>query len=297
MADDKAIATVEPEPRSLAGGRANLSQMSVMVEEREAFTEFVKGFLKKGQDYGEIPGAGKKQTLLKPGAEKILRLYNCRAEYDVQDTSTSETRRYIVSARVYEISTGLLVATGVGSGNSGEQKYQQAIQSRNRRAGESAKRRRQPPPAEVTADDLDNTVLKMAKKRALVDAAQALGLASEFFTQDLDEVPWLASDRTETQQRAPQQAPRQASQQNGGTAYQRRFDEIRQIYEPLLGDGVCRQLYDESITRHGEKNAEQLTTWAGMLAERQETEEAHSRETADKHDDSQTTINEDDVPF
>ena len=35
---------------------------------------FVKDMLKVGQDYGEIPGT-KKNTLLKPGAEKLNKIY------------------------------------------------------------------------------------------------------------------------------------------------------------------------------------------------------------------------------
>jgi len=47
---------------------------------------------------------------------------------------------------------------------------------------------------------LDNTVLKMAKKRALVDAALTVGSLSDIFTQDLDDIDIEGNEITKEKQ-------------------------------------------------------------------------------------------------
>ena len=41
----------------------------------QAMKEFVTGIMQEGIDFGPIPGTGQKPTLLKPGAEKLLRFF------------------------------------------------------------------------------------------------------------------------------------------------------------------------------------------------------------------------------
>lgn len=122
--------------------------------------------LKADLDYGIIPGT-QKPTLLKPGSEKILGMLNCAVEVEISDKIEDYDQgffSYVVRASAVHRVTGQAVGAGTGACNSREKRYQ-----------------RQDP------FSLQNTILKMAKKRAQVDLALTVGMASEMFTQDLDD--------------------------------------------------------------------------------------------------------------
>ncbi len=137
----------------------------------------IKEALRPDVDFGAIPGAGPKKVLLKPGAEKIAAAFGVRVDYDVvvaevdhDRAVTAETRRgrvqvtglyrYIIKASLVR-PDGVVVGTGIGSCSSMESKY-------------------------VTRPrDCENTVLKMASKRALVAAVLGTFGLSEAFTQDV----------------------------------------------------------------------------------------------------------------
>lgn len=73
--------------------------------------------------------------------------------------------RYRMSCVLIHRETGAVVGIGVGSCSSIESKY--------------ASR----------PNDLENTILKMAKKRCFVDAVLTAYALSDRFTQDLDDMP------------------------------------------------------------------------------------------------------------
>lgn len=138
--------------------------------------------LEDGRDYGAIPGAGAKKVLLKPGAERLCVAFGLRPVFSVVSSEADHDRvvdfvdrfkkptqsrglyRYVVKCCLER--DGVVVGEGVGSCSTMEQKYV----SRPR--------------------DSENTVLKMAKKRALVDAVLGTLSLSDRFTQDVgdDEV-------------------------------------------------------------------------------------------------------------
>ncbi len=126
---------------------------------------FVSAQMQKGVDYGTIPGT-KKPTLLKPGAEKLCRLFSLRPSYSlIQSIADFDKPLFYFHYRCTLIRQGEMVGQGDGSCNSMEIKYQKQ---------------------KYKIYDLTNTICKMAQKRALVAAVLSSCGASEFFTQDLE---------------------------------------------------------------------------------------------------------------
>ncbi len=129
--------------------------------------QLLREVLKDGEDYGTIPGTPK-PTLFKPGAEKILGMLNCAAEPEVVEKIEDYKEgffAYTVRCNAIHRGSGQVVGSGLGACNSREKRY-----------------RKQDP------FSLQNTILKMAEKRAKVSAALGVGMASEKFTQDIEDV-------------------------------------------------------------------------------------------------------------
>lgn len=181
--------------------------------------KFVQSQMVKGQDYGTIPGTDK-PTLLKPGAERLCEMYG----YAISATVTHRIEDWERGHFSYEVRcdlihkrTGVLVASGVGSCNSMEARYRyrwvwadQLPQGTNT-AGLATRNTKTGLQYRTINDDpfsLVNTLLKMAKKRALVDAALSATRSSGIFTQDIED---LASDENHgersRQQSRPQSGP------------------------------------------------------------------------------------------
>ena len=143
---------------------------------QEQLQQFVSEFLKVGIDYGRIAGADK-PTLLKPGAEKLCEIFGFTKLVEivsqVEDGSVPYFA-YIVKVRLVSKISGLTETEGVGAANSREQRF-----------------------SEHDTFSMQNTLLKMAKKRALIDAVLSATCSSGLFTQDLEDLapqPSLKSD-------------------------------------------------------------------------------------------------------
>lgn len=140
------------------------------VEEAKLFDDemnrFIDTVLIAGVDYGIIPNC-KKPTLLKSGSEKILNYLGLIARTEV----VNRVEDYNVGFFSYEIKVylidynGVVKSEGVGLTNSRESKY-----------------------AKNNGYAVQNTILKMAKKRALVDATLTVGNLSARFTQDVEDL-------------------------------------------------------------------------------------------------------------
>lgn len=127
---------------------------------------FVKELMIPGVDYGVIPGCPK-PSLLKSGAEKLCDIYGFSKLIAVTnriDDWSEGFFSYEVKATLINKRTGLVEAEGVGCCNSKERKY------RNQ-----------------DAFSISNTILKMAKKRAIVDAVLSATRSSGIFSQDIEE--------------------------------------------------------------------------------------------------------------
>lgn len=139
----------------------------------------MRDLMHEGEHYGVIPGTGSKKTLLKPGAEKLcftfrLAPYYEVAERDLPDLGGGPHREYRVTVTLKKIGDDTVLGQGVGSCSTMEKKY------RYRKTRDE--RYENPDLA-----DTYNTVLKMAKKRALVDATITACAASDIFTQDVED--------------------------------------------------------------------------------------------------------------
>ena len=174
------------------------------------FQAVVKEQLQKGHDYGIIPGTGNKPTLLKPGAEKIVKLLNCYDDYEILNEvecwdDTNPFFQYKIKCTLSDIGTSCKVSSGIGSCNSKESKYRWRWvpvwdltdeQKKHKDEVPMQKRQSRKDGKEYVFYRFDNddifsqvnTIMKMARKRALIDAALSAGRLSDLFTQDLEDL-------------------------------------------------------------------------------------------------------------
>ena len=184
--------------------------------------------MREGQDYGAIPGTGGKPSLFKPGAEKLATFFGLRKEFEIiereEDWVGAEHGGepffyYLVRCLLYR--DDVLVAAADGSCNSWESRYRYRKASRvcphcgadaiikgkaeygggwlcfKKKGGCGAKFQDGDKAIEgqqtgriLNTDIFDqvNTVLKMAEKRSLVATTLLAVGASEFFTQDMEDI-------------------------------------------------------------------------------------------------------------
>lgn len=122
--------------------------------------------LKAGRDYDRLPNTAK-PTLFKSGAEILASVFNFKTTAKVINRVENYDKQFVL----YEICVtvfdkdGNIVAEGLGSCNSRERRYLKTDFATNL-----------------------NTILKMAKKRAFVDAILTATHASKVFTQDIEDI-------------------------------------------------------------------------------------------------------------
>ena len=174
-----------------------VGEMQHRIQELQAF---VKSQMVKDVDYGTIPGT-KKPTLYKPGAEKLAAMYGFAQHVDVVrqvEDWDREFFHYEVRVELINKRTRVVEAQGVGSANSRETRYRwrwvpekdvpqgidkAALQRRQGKYGPLYRMDNENPA------DVVNTCLKMAKKRALVDAVLSATRSSGLFAQDTEDFP------------------------------------------------------------------------------------------------------------
>lgn len=186
-----------------------------------ALVEFTKSLMKEGKDYGIIPGTGNKPTLLKPGAEKLCSLFGLVPDFEIVDRIVDfDAGLFYYHYKCLLSRDGHLVATGEGSANSREKKYRwrnvpewKATEEEKAAAVrvETKSNNRGQYKIFVIENsepfDLINTLQKMAQKRALVAATLIAANASEFFTQDIEDLEFVDAEFTEVppQPRQPEE--------------------------------------------------------------------------------------------
>lgn len=220
------------------------------VEELEEQVKVIQRCMKKlmqeGTHYGKLPGCGDKMVLLKPGAEIILTMFRISAEPIIERVTDGFDVTYRITVIGRHIPTGNIVGYGVGEASTSEKKYKwkeatcheewedtpetrrQIAYSKYRDGNVQKKEQIRQNPA-----DICNTVLKMSKKRALVDLCLTATACSDIFVQDLDDpdfpqgeqqpAPYSANSRFQQPQRkapATNAAPQQTTPpQNGAPVY------------------------------------------------------------------------------
>jgi len=166
-----------------------------MVDQTNLIREIIKGVMKMGTHYGKIPGTGDRLCLLKPGAEILLATFRIAGKPEIQNLSTGTSIRYLVCLHGHHVN-GDYVGAGIGECSSDEDRYQWVrVKCKQEFDGAPEHSRRMKWYSDGSHDlmvranvhNYANTVLKIAKKRALVDLALTATAASEFFTQDLED--------------------------------------------------------------------------------------------------------------
>ena len=193
------------------------------LQEINRFQKLVHSNLVNNLDFGTIPGTNK-PTLLKPGAEKIAKLLGLADHYEVLDQIENWDKpffHYKIRCSLVNMRNNVVVSTGMGECNSYEGKYrwrdskrkcpackaEAIIKGKAEYGGGWLCFKKQggcgatfkDDDATITGQtigrvdnpdicDQVNTILKMAKKRALVDAALSAGRLSDVFTQDMEDI-------------------------------------------------------------------------------------------------------------
>lgn len=154
----------------------------------------IKASLKVGHDYDTIPGTGK-PTLLKPGAEKILMMFGLTSEYEIVDSVVDYQKGVFAYTIRCILSKGSSKITeGLGSCNSYEKKYRYRWAKKDdipAGVDPSTLKTNNYGKYQIENDEIQdqaNTILKMAKKRAQVDAVLTVASLSEVFTQDVEDM-------------------------------------------------------------------------------------------------------------
>jgi len=249
--------------------------------------DIMKNAMKDNEHYGVIPGTAK-PTLLKAGAEKLGLTFRLEPEYQIYEQFLEKNHYYCrVQCTLKHILTGQRWGDGVGSCSTMETKYKYRSQNRicpkcnqetiiqgkaeygggflcwAKRGGCGAKF----PDGDVEIvnqkigrvenEDLAdqyNTILKMAKKRAHVDAMLTATAASDIFTQDIEEINTNVqknSKSSKTKEQTTQQNPHDQE-------IKLTFEEKKtQAYQTLKAKNVPEKLFNtwnNNIKNATEKN-------------------------------------------
>jgi len=236
----------------------------------------VQSNLKKDKDYGIIPGTSK-PTLYKPGAEKIVMLGKLRSTFDILD----ETKDYEKEFFQFEVRWNLwagenLICQGIGLCSSKEDKYRYRWITENKLPNntkkdnliykEKSSKYGKYKVYRIENEDIcsiANTILKMAKKRALIDAALLVGSLSELFTQDVEDLPeeYLKSDKPVQQ---PKSEKSDISNNELATIPQVNLIKKQIVSSHLLTKGELKKIsgyLEDGMTK--EKASEIISWWLG----------------------------------
>jgi hypothetical protein len=191
------------------------------MDQLKAIRTFVKEQFQRGIDAGKIPGCGDKDVLLLPGAQKATMYFNCYPTYRTKEKDLGNGHvDFRVRCLLISRATREQVGEGIGCASTKEKKFKRGGSAKpcpscqapaimkskeeygggwycNAKAGgcgakfakghKGLSEAREVEVADDSAYEVRNTVLKMAKKRAHVDAAMTLGCLSELFTQDIED--------------------------------------------------------------------------------------------------------------
>ena len=211
-----------------------------MVNQIVKVKDLYKRVMKSNIHYGVIPGCGDKPTLLKPGAEMLLLMFQLTSK--IEDKIIREFdnghREYEIVLGLYHRATGTFWGNGTGLCTTMEKKYRYRGGSRKcptcgkesiikgqekygggwlcwkKKDGCGAKFKDED--TSITSQSVDkienpdiadeyNTVLKMAKKRALTDATLNATAVSDIFTQDIEDKQNGSTTQSDTQKKSEPQ--------------------------------------------------------------------------------------------
>ncbi|GAB1537127.1 hypothetical protein ADMFC3_27580 [Geovibrio sp. ADMFC3] len=206
---------------------ADVKSMSVNdVKARIDIVKKLKTIMEDGVHYGSI--AGSKPCLFKAGAEYLLVLFRLCPLYELVDVKKDIENNfisYVTRCSLVYMGDEKKVATGMGSCNNFEKKYRykwikddkpsekDLLRMKAEGTGKflevwennkKVKRWHKRVVSNESCFELDNTLLKMSNKRALVAAVLNATGASAVFTQDLEDMEDpVVFDTRETEKSTP----------------------------------------------------------------------------------------------
>jgi ssDNA-binding Zn-finger/Zn-ribbon topoisomerase 1 len=240
-------------------------RLAALKKGAERIRTIKRELMTEGSHYGTIPGTDK-PTLLKPGAEVLCSIYGLRPDFvptvEYGDGHASPPIRVTMRCELHlGDMSGPVVAVGYGAANSWERKHRWRRGERAcpecgsvgtvirgkadfgggwlcwaKKGGCGVKWATGAPEIEGQAvsdientdqHDLENTLVKMAKKRAFLDATLTGTASSDLFTQDLEEQDHVADEpkpapaAQKRQAAAPPQPATDPEYPNDTTAYER----------------------------------------------------------------------------
>jgi len=180
-----------------------------LCDRRKKMLDIMRKTMKENTDWGKIPGCGNKPTLLKAGAEKIASVFGLCPMFleEIKDLENGH-RDYNFTCTVNSLN-GIILGQGIGSCSTMESKYRytnintgktvpkEYWNSRNKNLLGGIKYSTKKFDGEwmivekgerIDVADVYNTVKKMAKKRAFVDAIITVTGCSDLFTQDIEDM-------------------------------------------------------------------------------------------------------------
>jgi len=203
-----------------------VAQVEATMKKISQFQQVIQNTLHQNHDYGIIPGTDK-PTLLKPGAEKILMMMGLRSEFEIVDSTRDFEKgffQYQVRCKLFK--GDMLITEGLGSCNTRERKY-----------------------LKMDPYTMDNTVLKMAKKRALIDATLLVASLSDIFTQDFEDMDLVGNQLPQNEQQRQQQNLTPDSDDTISKA------QAKRMYALAKGDAeLCKRV----MQKYGYEKSEQV---------------------------------------
>ncbi len=160
---------------------ANLEeQIQTAKQQNDYLMRLMNELLLKDTDYGRVPGVPK-PFLFQPGAQQLCLTFRLAPRFTIESEVIELEKRpyplisYTFRCDLMRRDTGQYMGSGIGSANSYERKYRYRTDKKTGKQVENN-------------DPMDgqNTLVKMAKKRAFVDASLNVTGASRLFTQDED---------------------------------------------------------------------------------------------------------------
>ena len=214
---NKSVITYQEPAKTSLGARDELQVQDVIIQVQKIL-QIKQAVMKPNEHYGTIPGT-QKPTLFKAGAEKLALTFRFAPKFTITVTAlTGDHREYSCACSLTHIHSGNLIAEGVGSCNTMEGKYRyrkadpepigpvpKSYWSEKNDAKKSSiiggrgfgvkkienawmiVRYSDQKVEHGNPADFYNTCLKMAKKRAFVDAVITATGGSDIFTQDLED--------------------------------------------------------------------------------------------------------------
>jgi len=205
LSEGKEVAVIGPQRSALLRPVAPVGE--ILAAQNEA-RQVIQQALVNGRDYGVVPGTGGKATLFKPGAERVNAAFGAAATFKIVEREVDHDRavqytkrgregasvglyRYVVNCTLVQRETGLPLGEGIGVCSTMESKYVDRPR------------------------DLENTVLKMAEKRALIAATLVAYGLSDQFTQDAEDSPVAPETDAETVDATAEPEPAASPKQLG----------------------------------------------------------------------------------